>query len=141
MPSSEDGRPFTGSLNALLNCIVPYCPLLTQTNEERSFALEGHSRRVLSIASSSDGSMLISGSSDKTIKLWELTGGRTLGTLQGHKGAVWSVDFQLLQAFPCGRFQPAICTFLHTVGQDGDHQVAAQSWVRGFGEQFLPQSP
>src|SRR5271165_6227301 len=48
---------------------------------------------------------------------------------------------QLLQAFARGGPQAAVCPLLQAVSQDRDHQVAAKSWVRRLGEQFLPQRP
>ena len=35
--------------------------------------------------------MLASGGSDRTIRLWEVQTGRSLGTLEGHSGNVFSV--------------------------------------------------
>jgi WD40 repeat protein len=37
--------------------------------------------------------MLASGSSDKTIKLWDVASGRELRTLSGHADSVWSITF------------------------------------------------
>jgi WD40 repeat protein len=48
---------------------------------------------VKSVAFSSDGKTLASGSQDKTIKLWDVTSGRSITTLAGHSGAVESVAF------------------------------------------------
>ena len=54
--------------------------------------LEGHSNGVLSVAFSPDGKTIASGSSDNTIKLWNLEG-KELRTLTGHSNWVWSVAF------------------------------------------------
>ena len=48
---------------------------------------------VTSVAFSSDGSTLASGSEDSTIHLWEVSTGRHLKTLKGHKWEVVSVCF------------------------------------------------
>jgi WD40 repeat protein len=53
--------------------------------------LKGHTRSVSSIAISPDGKILVSGSIDKTIRLWELPSGRELSTLIGHTGSVVSI--------------------------------------------------
>ncbi|MDR1901373.1 MAG: WD40 repeat domain-containing protein [Treponema sp.] len=48
----------------------------------------GHSAAVLSIALSPDGSRIVSGSEDETIKLWDAQEGREIGALSGHSGPV-----------------------------------------------------
>ena len=53
--------------------------------------LTGHSKYVYSVAISPDGQTLVSGSSDYTIKIWELSTGQLLRTLTGHSEPVWSV--------------------------------------------------
>ena len=53
----------------------------------------GHSFVVNSVAFSPDGRTLASGSTDTTIKLWEVTSGRELRTLARHSQEVTSVTF------------------------------------------------
>ncbi len=55
--------------------------------------LNEHSGSVESVAISPDGRILASGSSDKTINLWELNTGRLLYTMKGHSTIVRSVAF------------------------------------------------
>jgi aspartate 1-decarboxylase len=50
-----------------------------------------HMGSVLSVAISPDGHTLVSGSDDKTIKVWNLQSGKLLRTLAGHGGVVFSV--------------------------------------------------
>ncbi len=52
--------------------------------------LRGHLDDVNSVAISSDGKYIVSGSDDKTIKLWEISSGREIKTFRGHE-ALWSV--------------------------------------------------
>ncbi|MEH2181504.1 serine/threonine-protein kinase [Nostoc sp.] len=53
--------------------------------------LTGHSSKVYSVAISPDGKTLASGSSDKTIKLWNLATGEQIRTLTGHSYSVNSL--------------------------------------------------
>ncbi len=53
----------------------------------------GHTGPVSSVAFSPDGRMLASGSTDSTIRLWDVPSGQPLRTLRGHSGAVLSVQF------------------------------------------------
>jgi mono/diheme cytochrome c family protein len=48
----------------------------------------GHSQAITSIAISPGGQWAISGSDDRTIRLWELPNGKQLRTFEGHAGAV-----------------------------------------------------
>jgi len=55
--------------------------------------LTGHTSLVNSVAFSPDGRLLASGSSDKTIKLWDVATGSEVRTLKGHTHYVLSVAF------------------------------------------------
>jgi WD40 repeat protein len=46
--------------------------------------LEGRSNRVYSVAYSPDGTKIVSGSVDKTIKIWDANTGECLKTFEGH---------------------------------------------------------
>ena len=70
-------RPLTQSLSS------PGGPLL-QT-------LEGHQEDVKSVVFSPDGKLAISGSRDKTIKVWDLQTGTEVSTLEGHSSCVKAV--------------------------------------------------
>ncbi len=53
----------------------------------------GHSDIVTSVAFAPDGRTAVSGSYDKTLKLWDVATGREIRTFTGHYGAVTSVAF------------------------------------------------
>ena len=55
--------------------------------------LYGHSYWIVSVAYSPDGKRIISGSGDKTIKIWDANIGRCLNSLEGHSGVVTSVAY------------------------------------------------
>jgi WD40 repeat protein len=61
--------------------------------------LRGHEQDVISVTFSPDGKFLASGSSDKTVKVWEVGSWREVTTLRGHEDQVSSVSFN-----PDGKF-------------------------------------
>src|SRR5262249_51825649 len=54
---------------------------------------EGHRGRVFSVAVSADGSLVASGSEDKTVKVWDVKAGKEKYTLKGHRESVTCVAF------------------------------------------------
>ena len=55
--------------------------------------LKGYNGEVDSVSFSSDGKILATGSSDTTIKLWDVETGQEIRTLKGHNGHVYSASF------------------------------------------------
>ena len=55
--------------------------------------IDGHSNQVWSVAFSPDGTRIVSGSVDKTLRLWDAASGGHLNTLNGHSSSVLSVAF------------------------------------------------
>ena len=53
----------------------------------------GHEDQVNSVAFSPDGQYVVSGSSDKTVRLWSVESGELLQTMEGHTSGVRSVAF------------------------------------------------
>ena len=70
--------------------------------------MNGHSESVNSVAISSDNKYIVSGSGDKTIKIWNLESGQEIKTLNGHSSAtevtslLWPVN--VLISYPLSRF-------------------------------------
>jgi len=54
--------------------------------------LSGHTDIVRSLTFSSDGKSLVSGSEDKTVKLWDVQTGGVVKTFSGHTSVIWSVS-------------------------------------------------
>jgi hypothetical protein len=55
--------------------------------------LKGHANYVFSVAFSPEGARIVTGSGDKTARVWDAESGRELLTLKGHAGPVSSVAF------------------------------------------------
>lgn len=55
--------------------------------------LEGHTKRVFSIAVSPDSNLLTSASEDQTIRLWDMHNGKCVEVLQDHSKIITSVSF------------------------------------------------
>jgi mono/diheme cytochrome c family protein len=68
-----------------------YGPAGLASGTFRPFA--GHSGPVVSLAFSPDGRRALSGSDDNTLRLWDVSTGREIRTLEGHTGAVLAVVF------------------------------------------------
>jgi WD40 repeat protein len=65
--------------------------LLLRKPDGELLTLEGHNSRVLCVAFSPDGSLLASGGSDETVRLWRTTDGIELASFDGHEGSVRAV--------------------------------------------------
>ena len=81
-------------------CFIGFCLLLfvsfaakAQEEKLRLEILNGHSGGVLSVAVSSDGKFVLTGSTDKTALLWDLETGKQLRRFVGHEDAVSAVQF------------------------------------------------
>jgi WD40 repeat protein len=55
--------------------------------------LAGHMKPVQSVAFSPDGKIIVSGSADQTMRLWDVTKGQLIRTFEGHTNTVQSVAF------------------------------------------------
>ncbi len=87
--------------------------------------LTGHSKGVNSVAISPDGQTLVSGSDDKTIRVWNLHSGELLRTLRGHSGWVIRAD---------GVMSVAISSDEQTLGSGGGDDKTVRVWNLHSGE-------
>ena len=84
------------SLIAVFTALFVGCDKHITGNKDKVVCLKtlkGHSESVWSVAYSPDGTKIISGSEDKTIKIWDANTGACLKTLEGHKYGVSSVAY------------------------------------------------
>ena len=84
------------SLIAVFTALFVGCDKHITGNKDKVVCLktlEGHSWDVSSVAYSPDGTKIVSGSGDKTIKIWDANTGQCLKTLEGHSDDVESVAY------------------------------------------------
>lgn len=60
--------------------------------ERDSKSTTAHAGTIWSICVSRDGRYLVSGGSDRVVRLWDLSSRQLIHTLEGHQGWIWSVD-------------------------------------------------
>jgi WD40 repeat protein len=65
----------------------------TSVEGRETLTLKGHADWVTSVSFSPDGKRIVSGSFDRTVKVWDAQTGEELLTLKGHSGNVRSVSF------------------------------------------------
>ena len=66
--------------------------ILNSITGSQTSVLSGHTEMVTCLTFSSDGTSLVSGSGDRTVKLWDLQTGGVVKTFSGHTDWVWSVS-------------------------------------------------
>src|SRR5690242_9725204 len=76
-----------------LGIVVPSGSMAQGNRNVELIVQKGHSASINSIAFSPDGKLLASGSSDKSVALWDLKTGRQVRSLSGRNGSVSSVVF------------------------------------------------
>src|SRR6266550_4027824 len=59
--------------------------------EQPARVFTGHARGIAALAVSADGGRALTGSEDRTVKLWETATGKLLRTFEGHTDYVFAV--------------------------------------------------
>lgn len=101
---------------------------------QQHLTLTGHKMVVMSVTFSPDGQRIISGSTDQTIKIWDIKTGHCLHTLVGHKGPVMFV--QCRPHFP----SPSDSAFT-VVSSSGSPHESAKLWHGNTGSFLQDISP
>ena len=80
--------PYTTSLK-----LPHYADKMTETKfSERTFSAEGHLNSICAVTVTPDGKRIISGSRDKTIRIWDLESGAPIGKpIEGHSNYVTAI--------------------------------------------------
>ena len=82
----DGGQVATSSL------LGPHGLQLRSTHDGKApVVLDGHNASVLALAFAPTGRHVVSGSADRTLKVWDPKAGRVLGTMAGHSGRIVSV--------------------------------------------------
>ena len=82
-----------------LSSLIIFVNIVHAEQKSEVFVQLGHQFMVSSVTFSPDGRYALSGGSDGTLKLWEISTGKEVRTLAGHAGYVNSVAFS-----PDGRY-------------------------------------
>ncbi|KAJ7314193.1 quinon protein alcohol dehydrogenase-like superfamily, partial [Mycena albidolilacea] len=73
--------------------VVPVVECKGITTQGALVSMQGHGNSVWSVAFSPDGTRIVSGSSDNTVRIWDAATGTEEQKLEGHGNSVWSVAF------------------------------------------------
>ena len=105
---------------------------------EATFTFEGHTDSVNHVAISNDGSQLLSGSYDNTMKLWSVETGKVIHTFQGHTDFVMSVAFSSDGTALSGSADNTIRRWNKETGKNSDTFQQDIGWIYSIA--FSPNS-
>ncbi|XP_074641136.1 WD repeat-containing protein 18-like [Tubulanus polymorphus] len=94
---------FSGGVHGQIYQVNLYDKIDSQNSEKKEI-FQGHSKQVNCLTTSFDGSTLVSGSNDCTVKIWDIDSLQCVRTLK-HKGSVMNV---IIAPAPIGLFRPGI---------------------------------
>ena len=86
-------------------------------------AFEGHKDDVRSVCLSADGRYAISGSDDKTLKLWDVSTGQCLRTFEGHSDTLCSVSLSASPIMSLALKPITLCSV--SLSADGRYVISA----------------
>src|SRR5262249_28077534 len=92
-PNSPDLSAFTEEKVARVWEVPSAKPEGVVATGKELLELKGHAEGVLAVAFSPDGKKVLTGSRDKTARLWDATTGKELQKFEGHASSVTSVAF------------------------------------------------
>ena len=113
--------------------------ILNTVTGSQTAVLSGHTDQVHCLTFSSDGTLLVSGSHDKTVKLWDIQTGGVVKTFSGHTGQVFSVSISAdCTTIASGSEDKTICLWnIHT--NEFQHVISQQDVVWHI--EFSPTDP
>ncbi|RKZ40903.1 MAG: hypothetical protein DRQ49_02635 [Gammaproteobacteria bacterium] len=124
--------------------LVPLLGLLLGSIEgsaetiEATLTFEGHTDSVNNVAISNDGSQVLSGSYDNTMKLWDVETGNVIHTFQGHTDFVMSVAFSSDAIALSGSADNTIRRWNIETGKNSDTFQQKIGWIYSIA--FSPNS-
>ena len=104
--------------------------ILNAITGSQSAVLSEHKEAARCVVFSSDGTSLVSGSDDYTVKLWDIQTGGVVKTFSGHSKRVWSVSISVdSTTIASGSWDQTICLWniqtgvcYHTIQQQ-EHEI------------------
>lgn len=90
-PGVATRMAYVGTIVAIL-AVITRPPIAAAQPPGKPSLLKGHTHSVSSAGFTPNGKIVVTGSFDNTLKLWEAVTGRELRTLTGHTGQVLSLD-------------------------------------------------